>query len=99
MFKFALRSALLVIVVALAVSVALAQQPFALKDGDTVVMLGDSITAQHLHTSYMEAYALSRFPGLQLRFRNAGVGGVGGPTGAGGAGTVGPVAYSPVNSW
>ncbi|MEN6545398.1 MAG: SGNH/GDSL hydrolase family protein [Armatimonadia bacterium] len=57
------------------VSLAGAQQSFPLKDGDTVVMLGDSITAQHLHSNYIEAYCLARFPQWQLRFRNAGVGG------------------------
>ena len=28
---------------------------FFLKDGDKVVMMGDSITEQHMHSSYMDA--------------------------------------------
>ena len=48
---------------------------FPLKDGDTWVMAGDSITAQHLHSNYYEAYCFARFPKLKFRFRNSGVGG------------------------
>jgi lysophospholipase L1-like esterase len=48
---------------------------FPLKEGDIVAMLGDSITAQHLHTNYIEAYCITRFPKWNLQFRNAGVGG------------------------
>lgn len=75
MLRSAFRLALIVIVPVIAVTLAFAQQPFALKDTDTVAMLGDSITAQHLHSNYIEAYVLTRYPGWQLRFRNAGVGG------------------------
>jgi lysophospholipase L1-like esterase len=75
MLRSAFRVALIAIVSVLAVSLAFAQHPFALKDADTIVMLGDSITAQHLHSNYIEAYVLTRYPGWQLRFRNAGVGG------------------------
>src|SRR5438270_6301939 len=46
-----------------------------LRNGDTWVMVGDSITAQHLHTNYFEAYCFARFPGLTFHFRNSGVGG------------------------
>lgn len=48
---------------------------FALKDGDKVVMIGDSITEQHLHSSYVEAWALTRFPAWDLKFVNSGIGG------------------------
>jgi len=48
---------------------------FPLKDGDTWVMAGDSITAQRLHTNYFEAFCYARFPGWRFSFRNAGVGG------------------------
>jgi len=48
---------------------------FPLRDGDIVSMAGDSITAQHLHTNYIEAYCVTRFPKWNLQFRNAGVGG------------------------
>lgn len=46
-----------------------------LKDGDTVVFLGDSITHQCLYTQYVEDYFYTRFPNKRLRFHNAGVGG------------------------
>jgi hypothetical protein len=48
---------------------------FPLKDGDTWVMVGDSITAQHLHSNYIEAFCYARFPKLTFHFRNSGVGG------------------------
>jgi lysophospholipase L1-like esterase len=53
-------------------SSAFAQQ-FALKDGDTVVFYGDSITAQRLYTRDVEEFLLTRYPKLHLRFVNAGV--------------------------
>jgi lysophospholipase L1-like esterase len=46
-----------------------------LKDGDVWVMAGDSITAQRLHTNYIEAFYRTRFPNLHLHFRNSGIGG------------------------
>lgn len=46
-----------------------------LQDGDTVVFLGDSITHQCLYTQYLEDYFYTRFPGVHVRFHNAGVGG------------------------
>src|SRR4029450_5835869 len=49
--------------------------PFPLRDGDTWVMAGDSITAQHLHSNYFEAFCFARYPKLTFRFRNSGVGG------------------------
>ena len=48
---------------------------FAIKDGDRVVFLGDSITEQRLYTTYIEAYALTRHPSWKLSFRNVGWGG------------------------
>jgi len=48
---------------------------FFFKDGDRVVMIGDSITEQHLHSNYVESYVVGRFPGWNLAFRNAGIGG------------------------
>lgn len=48
---------------------------FFIHDGDRVVFLGDSITAQKLYTTYVEAYALTRFPKWKLIFRNTGWGG------------------------
>jgi lysophospholipase L1-like esterase len=48
---------------------------FPLRDGDLWVMAGDSITAQHLHSNYFEAFCYARYPGLKFAFRNSGVGG------------------------
>ena len=48
---------------------------FPLKDGDIWVMAGDSITAQHLHSNYFEAFCFARYPNLKFAFRNSGVGG------------------------
>jgi lysophospholipase L1-like esterase len=48
---------------------------FPLKDGDVWVMAGDSITAQHLHSNYFEAFCFARYPNLKFAFRNSGVGG------------------------
>ena len=52
-----------------------ASAEFAIRDGDRVVMLGDSITEQRLYTTYIEAYTLTRFPQWNLTFRNIGWGG------------------------
>jgi lysophospholipase L1-like esterase len=48
---------------------------FLIHDGDRVVFLGDSITEQRLYTTYIEAYALTRYPHWKLWFRNVGWGG------------------------
>src|SRR5262249_53723110 len=48
---------------------------FFFQDGDTVVMLGDSITEQHLYSSYVEAWTVTRFPAWKIVFRNVGIGG------------------------
>ncbi len=48
---------------------------FPLRDGDVWVMAGDSITAQHLHSNYFEAFCFARYPGMKFCFRNAGVSG------------------------
>ena len=39
-----------------------ANSQFPLKDGDIWVMAGDSITAQHLHSNYFEAFCYARYP-------------------------------------
>jgi len=54
---------------------------FFFKDGDTVVMMGDSITEQHMHSSYVEAWSLTRFPAWDMKFLNVGIGGDGAPGG------------------
>lgn len=46
-----------------------------LKDGDSLVFLGDSITHQRLYTQYVEDYFYTRFPKHRLVLHNAGVGG------------------------
>ena len=48
---------------------------FFLKNGDTVAIMGDSITEQHLYSSYVEAWALTRFPTWDIKFFNLGIGG------------------------
>jgi lysophospholipase L1-like esterase len=48
-------------------------QGFALKDGETVVFYGDSITAQRLYTKAVEEFVLTRYPKMHVRFVNAGV--------------------------
>ncbi len=55
---------------------AVATEPaFTLKDNDTWVMAGDSITAQRLHTNFIEAFFRTRYPQWHLHFRNSGQGG------------------------
>ena len=48
---------------------------FAVRDGDTVVFLGDSITATRGYGKIIENYTLLRFPDRTVRFINAGIGG------------------------
>lgn len=48
---------------------------FFFKDGDTVVMIGDSITEQHLYSNFVEMWTVTRFPNWKLTFRNVGIGG------------------------
>jgi lysophospholipase L1-like esterase len=64
-------------VVAMAVcgSVSANAADFFFKDGDVVVMIGDSITEQHLYSNYVEMWTVSRFPKWKLTFRNVGIGG------------------------
>jgi lysophospholipase L1-like esterase len=45
---------------------------FYLKDGDTVVFYGDSITDRRLYTVFTETFAITRFPKLHLRFVHSG---------------------------
>lgn len=53
--------------------VALAVTP--LKQGDRVVIYGDSITEQRLYSRYMQQYVYCRYPELKVKFFNAGWGG------------------------
>jgi lysophospholipase L1-like esterase len=52
-----------------------AKTKFFFKDGDVVVMIGDSITEQYLYSSYVEMWTTTRFPAWKLTFRNTGIGG------------------------
>src|SRR5688572_6279218 len=55
--------------------VATVRADFAIRDGDTVVFLGDSITAARTYGKIIENYTLLRFPDRKVRFINAGWGG------------------------
>jgi lysophospholipase L1-like esterase len=65
--------------------VLLAEDAFAIKDGDRVVFYGDSITDQRLYTTFVETYIITRFPTMHVSFVHSGwsgdrvVGGFGGP--------------------
>jgi lysophospholipase L1-like esterase len=48
---------------------------FSIQDGDTVVFLGDSITAARRYDRIIENYTLLRYPQRQVKFFNAGKGG------------------------
>src|SRR3712207_3065842 len=52
-----------------------AQDSFHLKDGDRVVFYGDSITDQRLYTTFVETYAVTRFPKRKITFVHSGWGG------------------------
>ena len=59
----------------LVVSPGVRAEDFALRDGDTVVFLGDSLTAARTYGKFIENYTLLRFPNRKVRFINAGFGG------------------------
>src|SRR5262249_6912141 len=61
--------------VLLFVGVSPGRADYALRDGDTVALLGDSITAARGYSKVIENYTLLRFPGRKVRFINAGIGG------------------------
>jgi lysophospholipase L1-like esterase len=52
-----------------------AQGGFALKSGDRVVFYGDSITDNSFYTKFAELFVRLRYPDLDVKFVNAGVGG------------------------
>ncbi|HVJ68881.1 MAG TPA: SGNH/GDSL hydrolase family protein, partial [Caulifigura sp.] len=66
--------ALAVVVVFFGVDAARADD-FALRDGDTVAFLGDSITAARGYGKLVENYTLLRYPGRKVHFINVGRGG------------------------
>ena len=63
------------IVLLLLVCTASPAADFALRDGDTVVFLGDSITAARRYDRVIENYTLLRYPQRRVKFYNAGKGG------------------------
>lgn len=60
---------------------------FYLKDGDRVVFYGDSITDQRLYTTFVETFAVTRFPQQDVTFVHSGWGGD--RVGGGGGGPIG----------
>ena len=58
-----------------ATAAARAADDFAIRDGDTVVFLGDSITAERTYGKIIETYTLLRFPQRKVHFVNSGWGG------------------------
>ncbi len=52
-----------------------ADSEFFFKNGDRVVVMGDSITEQHLYSNYLETWIVTRFPAWNITFRNAGISG------------------------
>ncbi|AIE85196.1 SGNH/GDSL hydrolase family protein [Fimbriimonas ginsengisoli] len=61
--------------VALSALATIAPAQFALHDGDRVVFYGDSITDNAPYTTFVETFVLTRYPKMNVRFFNAGVGG------------------------
>ena len=82
-FRMALRTVGAAILLACIPGLLPAQHEFFLKDGDTVVFYGDSITEHRIYSSLAEAYVVTRFPKLNVRFVHSGWAG---DTVAGGAG-------------
>ncbi len=64
-----------VVVFAICSSAVVQADDFFFQDGDVVVMIGDSITEQHLYSNYVEMWTVTRFPKWKLTFRNVGIGG------------------------
>ncbi len=62
-------------ILTLALLASTARADFAIRDGDTVVFLGDSITAARTYGKIIENYTLLRYPDRKVHFINAGWGG------------------------
>jgi lysophospholipase L1-like esterase len=60
-------------------------QEFFLKDGDTVVFYGDSITDQRLYSTFVETFTVTRYPRMHIKFVHSGWGGDRVSGGGGGA--------------
>lgn len=64
-----------VLLLAAAATLCSAETPFHLKNGDRVVFFGDSITEQRLYTTFVETFAVTRYPQLAVDFVHSGWGG------------------------
>jgi lysophospholipase L1-like esterase len=65
----------LILVLSILTAALAAQSRFYLKPGDRVVFYGDSITDQRLYTTFVESYAVTRFPAINVGFVHSGWGG------------------------
>jgi lysophospholipase L1-like esterase len=65
---------LLVLLSSASSALAKSPAPFFLRDGDSVAMLGDSITEMAGYTNSFEMWLITRFPHWKLKFRNVGLG-------------------------
>src|SRR5687767_12055061 len=72
--QFTLRLFAIVALIQLAAA-ATAQKPFYLRHNDRVVFYGDSITDQRLYTTFVETYAVTRYPDWKINFVHSGWGG------------------------
>ncbi len=70
-----MKPLVLLCLVAFGSRISAAEPALTLKDNDTWVMAGDSMTDTRLHTNNIEAFYRTRYPQLHLHFRNSGVGG------------------------
>src|SRR5687767_2210752 len=70
-----LHRVLIVVMFSFCPTTTAADVEFALRDGETVAFLGDSITAARGYTRIVEHYTLMRFPERRVEFVNAGKGG------------------------
>lgn len=66
---------LLYVLLVLSFANALYAEDFAIRDGDTVGFLGDSITAARTYGKHIEKYTLLRYPERKVHFINLGIGG------------------------
>ena len=73
--RFAFAGAALVLAIGSRCAAGELESAFAIHDGDRVVFYGDSITQDGGYACFVEEYCRTRFPRLDVRFFNAGVGG------------------------
>ena len=68
-------ASIIIVAAAIAFAATSSADDFFFRDGDRVVIIGDSITEQHLYSNYVEMWTVSRFPKWNITFRNVGIGG------------------------